>query len=188
MDTQQLRDAICSAQAGDAAGYEAILRTYNPRLYGYFLRATGQTHDAEDLLGELTLRLVRTLGRYDHRGRFEPWLFRIAANLLRDRFRKSKTRPKPVSLSGKPDERGDISARLPGPGLAVDAGLLRREANEQLHEALAHLDDMTREMILLRHFGQLSFREIATQFGCPLGTALARVHRGLKKLRANMEE
>ena len=57
------------------------------------------------------------------------------------------------------------------------------EAARALDRALARLDETTRQMILLRHFGEMSFQEIAEFFGCPLGTALARVHRGLKALR-----
>ena len=86
MNPQQLRDTIEKAQAGDAQAYEGLLAAYQSRLYGYFYRATSVHHDAEDLLGELVLRLVRTLPRYDHIGRFEPWLFRMAANLVRDRI------------------------------------------------------------------------------------------------------
>ena len=83
MDQQQLRKTIAAAKAGDAEGYRVLLEAYGSRLYGYFLRATGSSHDAEDMLGELMLRLVRRLESYDERGRFEQWLFRIAANMVR---------------------------------------------------------------------------------------------------------
>ena len=61
--------------------------------------------------------------------------------------------------------------------------MLAAEASEQLREALEKLDGTTRQMVLLRHFGRMSFREIADMFDCPIGTALAKVHRGLRTLR-----
>lgn len=186
MDPQRLGEVIAAAQAGDSRAYRELLDAYGRRLYGYFLRATGRHHEAEDLLGELMLRLVSKLGSYDDRGRFEPWLFRIAANMVRDRIRRMRSSPPPVSLSaeGEPGSvRGD---QLLAQTEAVESGLVAEEASADLSEALARLDVTTREMILLRHFGQMSFKEIAEVFECPLGTALARVHRGLRTLRKMM--
>jgi len=188
MDSEPLRETIAHAQAGDARAYERLLAGYGPRLYGYFYRVTGRHHDAEDLLGEWTLRLVRTLTSYDHRGRFEPWLFRIAANLVRDRIRRSKTRPQPRSLSMGDSQGRSMVEDLPATAAGADANCLAKEASERLERALQTLDETTREMILLRHFGGLRFRELARRFDCPLGTALAKVHRGLRKLRIAMDE
>jgi len=186
MEPAQLRATIASAQAGSAEAYEALLETYGPRLYGYFFRATGSHHDAEDLSGEMALRLVQRLRRYDDRGRFEPWLFRIAANLVRDRIRRSRVWPRQLSLSSDSDDAGPLAERLSSPEEDVEAEMLAAEASAGLDEALARLDARTRHMLLLRHFAQLSFREIAGLFDCPLGTVLARVHRGLKALRRLM--
>lgn len=186
MEADRLRATIASAQAGSADAYEALLDVYGPRLYGYFLRATGRHHDAEDLLGELTLRLVRRLGKYDHRGRFEPWLFRIAANMVRDRIRRRKAKPLAVSLSVEDDTGDTLADKLPASQDPVDGSLLSAETSEELHQALQSLDDTTREIILLRFFGQMSFKELAETFQAPLGTVLARVHRGLKALRKMM--
>lgn len=189
MEPQQLRDEIALAQAGEAGGMESLIEAYGPRLYGYFLRATGSHHDAEDLLGELWLRIVKTIKSYDDRGKFEPWLFRIAANMVRDRIRRIKVNPGPASLSGGGDEgdaSGSLADRLEGDAERADERLMATEAGQQLAAALGKLDPPTRQVILLRHFGELSFKEIADICGCPVGTALARMHRGLKTLRRVM--
>jgi len=186
MDSRRLRATIASAQAGEARGYEALLEAYGPRLYGYFFRATGNHHDAEDLLGELTLRLVRRLSSYDDRGRFEPWLFRIAANMVRDRIRRIRANPRPVSLTAEDESGRTLAENLPAQKLDADAGLVADEMSTKLQAALEKLDETTRQMILLRHFAEMTFKEIAEVFDCPLGTALARVHRGLRALRGWM--
>lgn len=188
MDQRQLRQTIAAAKAGDPEGYRELLAAYGSRLYGYFLRATRSHHDAEDLLGELMLRLVRRLKSYDERGRFEQWLFRIAANMVRDRIRRIRARPDIVSISGSDQEDRPLAERLPGGEPPVEAPILIEEAGEELTEALDKLDETTRQMILLRYLGQMSFKDLADLFRCPLGTALARVHRGLRILREDMGE
>lgn len=186
MDPQQLTEIVAAAKAGSAEHFGLLLDSYGPRLYGYFFRATRNHHDAEDLLGEMSLKLVKRLTAYDDRGRFEPWLFRIAANMVRDRIRRSKTRPRGLSLSVEDSEGRRFGDLFSEETRAVDADLMAEEASQDLHEALATLDETTREMVLLRYFGELSFRELAAQFDCPLGTVLAKVHRGLKALRKVM--
>ena len=183
MDTQELQAALAAAKAGDPEGYQKLLNGFGNRLYGYFLRATGRHHDAEDLLSETMLRVVKTLKSYSEQGRFEPWLFRIAANLVRDRLRRGKARPAPQSLSAAGASGRRLVDRLPAGGDAADTRLIAAEAAEALHAALGKLDALTRQMLLLRFFGELSFKDIAAACDCPLGTALAKVHRGLRALR-----
>lgn len=181
----ELHRMIGEARDGNPEGFEAILAAYGPRLYGYFVRATRSHHNAEDMLGDMMLKLVRVIKKYDDRGKFEQWLFRIAANMVRDRIRHIKVRPKISSLSAGQNGRNPgayLRANIPSP----DAGSINTETTSQLHDALEKLDDTTRQMILMRHFGNLTFKEIAGDMDCPIGTVLAKVHRGLKRLREVM--
>ena len=187
MDPSELQATIEAAKAGRSEGYQAILAAYGSRLYGYFYRATGDRHDAEDLLSEVMLRLVRMLPGYDERGRFEPWLFRIAANLVRDRIRRRRAAPANFSLSAEPTEGFNLEDTLAADDEPVETDLLSQEASKHLLAALEQLDEGTRQMILLRHFAGMTFAEISDMMDCPLGTALAKVHRGLKALRAKLE-
>jgi RNA polymerase sigma factor (sigma-70 family) len=185
---KQASAMIAGARAGAEGAYQELLAAYGPRLYGYFFRATGSHHDAEDLLGELLLRLVRHLPAYDDRGRFEPWLFSIAANLVRDRIRRSKTAVPAASLEAESGGRPALAEAIAGHDEPVEAGLLREQMRADVAAALESLEEQSRQMVLLRHFGQLSYREIAEIFNCPIGTVLARVHRALKVLRAALED
>ena len=103
VNSVELRRIVSEARDGNPEGFEAILSAYGARLYGYFVRATRSHHDAEDMLSDLMLKLVRVIKKYDDRGKFEPWLFRIAANMVRDRIRRLKVRPKISSLSADQD-------------------------------------------------------------------------------------
>ena len=186
MDRHDLQATIVAAQNGRPEAYQALLEAYWPRLYGYFVRAVGNHHDAEDLLGEMALKLVRQLKSYDDRGRFDPWLFRIAANMVRDRIRRIKVRPRVGSLSFEGSDGRPVADRVSSDGPPVTKRLELAESSADLTDALERLDPATRQMVLLRHFGEMSFKEIASVFDCPIGTALARVHRGLKAMRRMM--
>ncbi len=188
MESARLRAIIASARSGNADDFGLLLELYGPRLYGYFFRATGSHHDAEDLLSEITLRLVRQLKIYREQGRFEPWLFRIAANMVRDYIRRQRSHPAETSISGEDDFGTHLADKLPAEVEAAWADMEAAEASVKLNAALGRLDPTVRQMILLRHFGEMSFKEIAELFKCPLGTVLAKVHRGLKKLRELMGE
>ena len=185
---RELSALIAAVRAGAEQGYRELLAAYGPRLYGYFLRATGSHHDAEDLLGELMVRLVRHLPGYEDRGRFEPWLFSIAANLVRDRIRRARTSPPGLSLEAESDDGASLGETIAGRDEPADARLVRAEQQVELLAALDNLDEQSRQMVLLRHFGQLSFKEMAEIFDCPIGTVLAKVHRALKALRAILEQ
>ncbi len=184
---EQTGAVITAVRAGADGAWEEFLAFYGKRLYGYFFRATGSHHDAEDLVSELMVRLVRKIGEYNDRGKFEPWMFRIAANLVRDRIRRIKVRPKPMSLDSGDDEQAGMGEAISGADCPVDSGLLAGENRDALDAALAQLPEKSRQMILLRHFGDMSFKEIAKIYKCPVGTVLARVHRALKTLRTVLE-
>lgn len=186
------------------AGFERLLRRacrlepdalrelvalYSPRVYGLQLRLTGSRETAEDLLQETFLRVVRMIAEYKHDGKFDAWLFRIAANLARDHFRRQRRRGVALRIDHLDDESpGAIpelsDSRHPRPENVA----LAAETREQLQAALQELSDVDREIILLRHYAELSFREIAETLGIPLGTALARAHRALKRLRTLLGE
>ncbi len=193
MEPNLLASLIERAQRRDPRAFDALVDAYGSRLFGYLYRLTGNRDEAEDLLQELFVRLVRTLPRYEHDGKFEGWIFCIATNLARDRIRRAQRAPNTVPLEGgdTDDPGGDQAswwelADLSNP--PPDSTMVLGEDMDALQRALASLPGAEREVVMLRHFTGLSFAEIAEAMGTPLGTALARGHRGLNKLRAMMEE
>lgn len=187
MSLDHLTQLVRRAQSRDAGAFDEIIDLFGPRLYGYFYRLCGSRDDAEDLLQELFLRVVRTIDRYQHEGQLEAWLFRIGTNLVRDRFRRAKRTPVHRSLDvggddGQPQATwaGELADQSTVP---ASHNAERQEDMDRMQRALAELPTGEREAVMLRHFSQLSFSQIADVMCTPLGTALARVHRGLAKLR-----
>lgn len=189
MTGDELASLVGRAKARDVKALDALVDTFGPRLYGFLFRLTGSRHDAEDLLQEVFVRLVRNIGRYEVDGSFESWLFRIAGNLVRDRVRRLRRRAPMRSIDEPQGEMPPLSdiADPDSSGESPAAAMSRNEQVDMLQLALAQLPDPEREVVLLRHFSSMNFTEIAAAMETPLGTALARAHRGLNKLRALME-
>jgi RNA polymerase sigma-70 factor (ECF subfamily) len=180
MTQDDLDRQIKNAQKGRGGGAARLVGEYGPRLYGYFFRVCGSAGDAEDLVQDVFVRVLKNIKGYRHEDKFEHWLFRIAANLARDRARKLARRGTVISLETDeqvPDKQSEPYQRM-----------IDDEQRDKLQQALKQLPQLDREMIMLRHYSQMSFKEIAKQFNVPLGTALAKVHRGLKQLKQKLSE
>ncbi|MBN2563212.1 MAG: sigma-70 family RNA polymerase sigma factor [Phycisphaerae bacterium] len=193
MDGETLAEVIRGAQRGDPVSFDRLVDAFAGRIFGFLLRLTGSRDAAEDLMQEVFIRVVRMIGSYEHADRFEAWVFRIAANLARDRLRRTRRAPRRVTMAAPGGiERGGLHAagsleEIAAEPQAADAGLVRGEEIDALNAALAMLPETEREVIMLRHFSQMSFKEIAEVMDTPLGTALARAHRGLARLRELMD-
>lgn len=179
-----LNDVLRRACRREPAALTTLVDLYSRRLFGLLYRLTGNRDAADDLLQETLLRLVRTIDRYEHSGRFEAWLFRIAANLARDHLRRRGRQPPITPLDGD-DALGEPLAK--GAAAAPDDSMIGAEARQRLADELKRLSEGEREVLLLRHYGELTFPEIAALLEAPLGTVLARAHRGLKHLRRLMD-
>jgi RNA polymerase sigma-70 factor (ECF subfamily) len=188
VDKAGLDELLDRAQRGDADALGSLVGRYSRRVFGLLYRLTGSRDVAEDLMQETFLRLVRTIGRYEHVGRFESWLFRIAANLARDRARQFGRRGEMAPLAVTSDECYGVGEPMGQGGDDPREAVETREDAKRLAASIDRLSDAEREVILLRHYSELPFREIAALLGIPLGTALARAHRALNRLRDDLAD
>lgn len=170
-----LASIVIGCKDGNAQCFSQIVDMYASRCYGYFYRLTGNRDTSDELLSELFVKLVEKIGSYKG-GSFESWLFRIASNIFHDHLRSKQRLRKLLETQQKKFE-----SRMIEPKQSDD------EQIERLQKQLARLDTDTRELVMLRFYSQLSFKEIATMRSEPIGTTLAKMHRGLKKLREFME-
>lgn len=164
------------AAAGEDDAWSELINMYSRRVFAMARSRLGSTDLAEEITQSVFVTVARkvTGGEYEESGRFEAWLFRVAMNRIRDEIRRQ--RRSTVESNG---HIGDLIAQDPVERVDERFGVLRA--------ALEELSERDREIIELRHHGQLSFREIADLTGEPMGTLLARHHRALRKLRAVLE-
>lgn len=154
-----------------------------------FAMARSRLHN-DELAEEITQSVFVTIATklngqgdgngYSEQGKFEPWLFRITMNRVRDYCRKRARHATPTA----PEHMGGLSAAPETDHAERDAGM---KEMSRLRSAMEQLSDRDREIIELRHHGQMSFKQIAEISGDPIGTLLARHHRALKKLRDLLE-
>ena len=168
-------------RAGDPAAGDALVKRYCQSLMRYLQRVAGE-QAAEELHQQTWFSVLDHIEKFDPTssgGGFRAWLFRIATNKANDLWR-SRAREKSVreGLRLVSDEQAPASGE-------------RIEANEQaqkLKRAIAQLPENQRQVLMLRYYGNLKFVEIAQILGCPLNTALGRMHKAMIKLRELMGE
>ena len=175
-------------RAGDAAAGEALCLRYHEPLMRYLQRLAGP-HVAEELYQQTWLSVLDHLDRFSPGpgggdGRpagagFKAWLFRIATNKANDHWR-----------SHGRDKAARAGLRLVTETSAPDAGhrLAATEQEARLRAALEQLPEAQRQVIVLRFYSNLKFVEIAEVLGCPLNTALGRVHKAVLRLRKLLAE
>jgi len=173
--SDDLARIITGCKQGDTQCFSQVVDKYAGRCYGYFYRLTGNNDISDELLSELFVKLVEKIGSYKG-GSFEGWLFKIASNIFHD-YLRSKQRRKKLIDTQKMQLESEVIEYKQSDG----------EQIERLQKQLGRLDRDTKELIMLRFYSQLSFKEIAQMRSEPIGTTLAKMHRGLKKLRVLME-
>ena len=173
----ELTRIIAGCKSGDADSFALMVDLYGSRCYGYFYRLTGNRDLSDELLSVLFMKLVEKVGSYQG-GSFESWLFRIATNIFHDHLRGRQRRKRLLDA-----QRADLESLPTGLPRSDNKG----EKLDRLQMQLSRLDADTRELIMLRFYSELSFKEIAELRSEPIGTTLSKLHRGLKKLRDLME-
>ncbi|MCI0364661.1 MAG: RNA polymerase sigma factor [Phycisphaerales bacterium] len=176
-DRDSLESMLRRASAGDQAAWRVLVDTYSARVFGLIRAQCNSADLAEEITQSTFCTIVVKIGGYTELGKFEQWLFRIAMNRLRDEMRRRKRQARPVedeALSGLAETAAEPAT----------AGLGQHDPAEvqALRQALTQLSDADQQIIHLRHYGELSFKQIAEILDQPLGTVLARQHRALKKL------
>lgn len=171
---------VAAARAGDEAAFEALLRHHTPALYRVVRRMTADEMETEAILQETFFRFWQALPRYQDDRPLFPYLVTIAANLARDRWRRSR-RLSDAALDEIP-EVDDKAADLP------EAWLLRQETLAALAAAVEELPPPYRAVIALRYDAEMRYEDIAAALDLPLNTVRTHLRRAKAHLRAAIEE
>ena len=172
---------IKRAQAGDTEAFEAVIQPHQSHLLRLTYVVTGNREDAEDALQETLLHAYQALPRFRGDAAFATWLHRIALNTTRNWIRSQArasserigTRMSCVCASHSPD---------------AEAQLLARERRSILRSAILKLPQHYREAILLRHYRDMSYEQMAQVLDVPLGTVRSRIAQGRKLILRELEK
>jgi len=185
--TQQLPDAalVSLYQAGNNEALETLIARCKDRLYTAIYMLVKDQYLAEDIFQETFLKIIRTIkgGRYSEQGKFLPWALRVAHNLCMDHFRRVRQQ---VSITT--EEGHELFDLLPLAHTNGGERLEERQTHQSVRELVESLPEEQREVVTLRIYGELSFKEIAAMTNVSINTALGRMRYGLINLRKMIQE
>src|SRR5262245_43755756 len=184
--TKTDHELIHQFRDGDLYALEALIVRHKDKLYTSILFLVKDKYLAEDIFQDVLIKIIDTLrvGRYTEEGKFLPWAMRIAHNLCVDHFRKVKRTP---AIKTSDDQR-DIFEVLNFTEVGAAIMMMKRQSHDRVRKMLDLLPEDQREVIILRHYAELSFKEIASLTNCSINTALGRMRYGLINLRKMMTE
>ena len=170
---------------GNNSALEQLIYRYKDKIYTSIYMLVRDKYIAEDLFQDAFLKMIRNIreGNYAEQGKFLPWASRIAHNLCMDHFRRTRTKLPVTLASGE-----DIMELLAGSESNSTPKIEQRQTEESLKKLLVQLPEEQREVIVLRVYGDLSFKEIAEITSVSINTALGRMRYGLINLRKMIGE
>lgn len=162
---------------GDTPAFEVLVRRWQEPVARFLYRLVGREELVPDLCQEVFLRLYQAGPRYREVGAFSTWLYRIALNVARDAGRRCQRQP--VSLNGHEPVAGPTSA---------EDECQRQEAARLVTQALAELPETLREVLVLRHYENMSFEQMARLTGTAASTLKSRFAAALARLRNRLQQ
>jgi RNA polymerase sigma-70 factor (ECF subfamily) len=180
-------EIVAEILKGDREKFSDLVQRYQGRLVNYLYRLLRSTEEAQDLAQEVFVKIYLALDRYDPRYKFSTWLFRVAQNAAIDKIRKRRL--KVVSMD-RPGDRDDESRtwEFPSPDPSPYRNMRNRERGEAIQEVIDQLPWEYRELIVLRHYGELSYDEIASLKKMPLGTVKNKLFRGRQMMKEKLQD
>ncbi|MEN9950572.1 MAG: hypothetical protein RLZZ557_836 [Bacteroidota bacterium] len=171
---------------GDSRALEDLVNRHKERIFTSIVILVKDRNLAEDIFQDVFIKIIDTFrsGNYTDEGKFLPWALRIAHNLCVDHFRKVKRTPVVLNKSEEYDMFENMNITEEG----AESKIMRDQSHENVRRMLDMLPEDQREVIVLRHFANMSFKEIADKTNCSINTALGRMRYGLINLRKLMNE
>jgi RNA polymerase sigma factor (sigma-70 family) len=170
---------------GNEKAFEKLVNRHKSRVYTTIYLIVKDQYIAEDLTQDSFIKAIDTIksGRYNEEGKFLPWIIRIAHNLAIDYFRRDKRYPNVVFEDGS-----SVFNTLDFSEDSVESLKIRQETHEQLREMIQRLPDVQKQVLIMRHYNDMSFQEIADATGVSINTALGRMRYALINLRKQFSQ
>ena len=170
-------------QQGNEEAFKSLLHRHKSKVYTAIYLIVKDRYVAEDLLQETFIKAVNTIkgGRYNEEGKFQPWICRIAHNMAIDHFRKEKRHPEIVLEDGS-----TVFNSLQFSGNTMELQEIGRENKKWLRQCVRELPNEQKQVLIMRHYLDMSFQEIADRTGVSINTALGRMRYALINLRKLM--
>lgn len=170
---------------GDHNSLEILVKRHQRKVFSYILLIVKDKHLAEDIFQDTFIKVINTLraGAYNEEGKFLPWVMRIAHNLVIDYFRKSKRMPYVEN-----SEEYDLFETLRVYEETVEDKMIIAQIHRDVRKLIEYLPEEQKEVLKMRHYKDMSFKDIADQTNVSINTALGRMRYALINLRKMVNE
>jgi len=170
---------------GNERALETLINRYKNRVYSFIYNKTGNRDITEDIFQDTFIKVIQTLkkGQYREEGKFLPWVLRIAHNLVIDHFRRTNKTTMVDSTA-----EFDIFDFLADESLSVEYQIVKEQVLDNIRKLVVELPDDQKEVLLMRIYRDMSFKEIAEETGVSINTALGRMRYALLNMRKLIEK
>ncbi|WP_405296953.1 RNA polymerase sigma factor [Algibacter sp. Ld11] len=170
---------------GDECALEVLIKRHKQRIYSFIYSKVYDGDVADDIFQDTFIKVIKTLkrGAYNEEGKFLPWVMRIAHNLVIDFFRKNSRMP-------KFDNTGEFSifSVLSDSSLNAEKAIIKEQVENDVRRLVDELPEDQRDVLLMRIYNDMSFKEISDRTGVSINTALGRMRYALINLRKIIEK
>ena len=172
--------------SGNSNSFSILLDRYQKRIYGFIFSKVNDPELADDIFQDTFIKVVKSLrlGKYKDEGRFLSWVIRIAHNLIMDHYRKYKRLPKHESKI----ENFDVLNHLVEQSSTIEESMIETQIHADLLVLIEELPDSQKEVLRMRLFQNMSFKEIGDYTGVSINTALGRMRYAVINLRKMIED
>ena len=178
-------ELIAQYRNGNEVAFDLLVDRYQSKVYTTIFLIVKDQEIAEDLLQDVFVKVIQTLNsdKYNEEGKFQPWLMRIAHNLAIDHFRKAKRYPTIILEDGS-----NLLNSMKFAEDSIEDVRVKEETLEMIKKLIDELPEAQKEVLIMRHYLDMSFQEIADQTGVSINTALGRMRYALIHLRKKMKQ
>ena len=172
---------------GNNEAFDILLTRYKDRIYSYIYYTVKDSDLTEDIFQETFVKVIMTIkqGRYVETGKFSSWVTRIAHNLIIDHFRQERNEN---LISNDEDEENDLFNRKELSAGTIEDALVTRQIHSDIRRLVAALPENQREVLIMRYYKNMSFKEIADATKVSINTALGRMRYALLNIRKMAED
>lgn len=183
------QDLVSAYIHGDESALAVLLEKHQNQIFHYILSKIKNRDIANDIFQDTFMKVIRTLksGNYNEEGKFLPWVTRIAHNLVIDYFRR-ESKVRMISESSSQSEEFNVFTLLSDEGLNVEQRITKSEIENQICSYVDYLPENQREILLMRIYQDLSFKEIAEMKDISINTALGRMRYAVMNIRKMMDK
>ena len=171
--------------SGDESALASLIERHQAKIYGFIYSKLGDRDLSDDIFQDTFIKVIKTLKTksYNEEGKFLPWVMRIAHNLVVDHFRKAKKMP-----LQRETEEFSIFNYMTDNSLNIEGQIISEQVESDLAKLLNELPEDQKEVLVMRMYQDLSFKEIADITGVSINTALGRMRYALLNLRKIIEK